>query len=141
MLYFDRVETHWPLRVQLTIGSRVPLHCTASGKLYLSSLPAVQRRRLIAQLDLKRNTENTFTDHDELLAEISKIRAQKIGVDNEEFMQGMIAVSVPIKDQRNRMYGGLALHAPVSRMSLKQARDFVPRLREASAELSAHDFE
>jgi len=141
MLYFDRVETHWPLRVQLNIGSRAPLHYTAGGKLYLSSLPAAQRQRLITQLELNRNTENTTTNPDELLEALSKIRAEKIGVDNEEFMLGMIAVSVPIQDHRGRMSAGLALHAPVSRMSLKQARSFVPRLREASAELSVNALE
>ncbi len=141
MLYFDRVETHWPLRVQLKIGSRVPLHCKASGKSYLSSLPAAQRRRLIEQLDLKRNSKNTFTNRDELLGELCRIRTEKIDVDNEEFMQGMIAVSVPVKDHRGRMYAGLALHAPVSRMPLGQARSFVPLLREASTELSTYSYE
>ena len=38
MVYLDRVETHWPLRIQLPVGTQVPFHCTASGKLYLSSL-------------------------------------------------------------------------------------------------------
>ena len=39
MAYSDRVETKAPLRLQFPIGMRVPLHCTASGKLYLSTLP------------------------------------------------------------------------------------------------------
>src|SRR3546814_5699701 len=32
VLYLDRVETHWPLRLQLSVGSHVPLHCTAMGR-------------------------------------------------------------------------------------------------------------
>lgn len=36
MVYAERVETKWPLRIQLPIGTHVPIHCTASGKLYLS---------------------------------------------------------------------------------------------------------
>ena len=38
MTYLDRVETKWPLRIQLPIGTQVPFHCTASGKMYLSTL-------------------------------------------------------------------------------------------------------
>jgi DNA-binding IclR family transcriptional regulator len=38
MTYLDRVETKWPLRIQLPVGTQVPFYCTASGKLYLSSL-------------------------------------------------------------------------------------------------------
>ena len=36
MLYIDRVEAQWPLRLSLDVGSHVPLHCTASGKLLLA---------------------------------------------------------------------------------------------------------
>lgn len=36
MVYVERIETDWPLRLQFAIGSRVPMHCTAAGKLYLS---------------------------------------------------------------------------------------------------------
>lgn len=39
MIYLDRVETHCPLRMQFMIGTKVPLHCTASGRLFLSQLP------------------------------------------------------------------------------------------------------
>ena len=38
MSYIDRVETDWPFRVQLPVGSHVPFHCTASGKVFLASL-------------------------------------------------------------------------------------------------------
>ncbi|MFT6639729.1 MAG: IclR family acetate operon transcriptional repressor [Flavobacteriaceae bacterium] len=31
MIYFDRAETHWPVRVNLKVGSRVPAYATAGG--------------------------------------------------------------------------------------------------------------
>jgi len=43
MIYFDRVQSNWPLQIYLPVGSRTPLWCTSSGKLYLSSLPREQR--------------------------------------------------------------------------------------------------
>ena len=33
MTYLDRAETEWPLRIQLPVGTQVPFHCTASGKM------------------------------------------------------------------------------------------------------------
>lgn len=48
VVYLDRVEADWPLRLNFQPGSRVPLHCTVSGKLFLSRLPAVRRRQAIA---------------------------------------------------------------------------------------------
>ena len=36
IVYLDRVEARWPLRLTLDVGSHVPLHCTSSGKLFLA---------------------------------------------------------------------------------------------------------
>jgi DNA-binding IclR family transcriptional regulator len=44
VIYLDRVEAAWPLRMNLSSGSRVPLHCTASGKLLLALQPKVRGR-------------------------------------------------------------------------------------------------
>ena len=44
MVYWDRVETEWPLRLQLPIGSRVPFHATASGKMYLAMMAPATRK-------------------------------------------------------------------------------------------------
>lgn len=137
MIYFDRVETHWPLRVQLQINDRVPLHCTASGKLFLSELTSIKRTRLLSKIDLKEYTPNTLTTSAALKPELKKIRQNGVGVDNEEFLQGMIAVSVPIRDQEGNLYAALAMHAPTARLSLEHALEHVPVMKEAAEELSA----
>ena len=48
VVYLDRVEADWPLRLHLPVGSAVPPHCSASGKLLLASLPAGEREALVA---------------------------------------------------------------------------------------------
>lgn len=135
MAYSDRVETEWPLRLQLPIGTRVPLHCTASGKLYLSSLSKQKRESMAATLGLSKETNNTIISPDQLLRELDLIRKEDAGTDNEEFVEGMIALSVPIKDSQGRFFSAVALHAPVVRMSLEKAQEYIPRLREAADEL------
>ena len=61
VLYLDRVETPAPLRFYLQPGSRVPVHCSASGKLFLAQMSPSQRRRLLEQIPLERYTERTIT--------------------------------------------------------------------------------
>lgn len=136
MLYVDRVETHWPLRLQFPIGSRVPLYCTASGKLYLGSLPRSQRRRLLSGLVFEAHTSNTITDRDSLELALDRIRDEEIGTDDEEFLDGMVAVAVPVKDGRGRLCATIATQAPVQRLSLRAARAHVPVLRRAAAAMS-----
>jgi DNA-binding IclR family transcriptional regulator len=136
MIYLDRVETRWPLRVQLPVGSLVPFHCTATGKLYLSSLPYDRRAKLVRALDLKRHAGNTITDPDALLVELEQIAESGVGRDNEEFVEGMVAAAVPIRDQDGRFVAGLAMHGPTQRLSMEDALDAAGLLHEAAQELS-----
>ncbi|MEO1161910.1 MAG: IclR family transcriptional regulator, partial [Pseudomonadota bacterium] len=96
MRYLDRVETEWPFRIQLPVGTNVPFHCTASGKTYLASLPPQRRTQFVEMLKLEAHTGNTHTSVSGLLAELDKVARQGHSVDNEEFMDGMVAVAVPI---------------------------------------------
>lgn len=135
IVYIDRVEAGWPLRLHLQPGSRVPIHCTSSGKLFLSQMPALQRRRLIFGTPLKRYTAKTITDPKRLEAELKRIRKTRISTDDEGFLSGLISVAIPVYDAHKRMIATVAVHAPSARMSLKTALGHVPLLRRAATEL------
>ena len=136
MAYSDRVETKAPLRLQFAIGMRVPLYCTASGKLYLSTLPKVRRKIVIGKLKLEAHAKNTITDPDKLLTEIDQIEKTQISIDNQELYDDIIAIAVPINDKHGRFYSSLAIQAPVSRISIDSRDQYVPLLLEAAQELS-----
>lgn len=136
MVYLDRVETEWPLRVQFSVGARVPFYCTAGGKLYLSTLSDKRLDSYLRNADLARMTPNTLTDPAALRDEIGRIRAQGHAVDNEEFLDGVIAFAMPLHDRHGRMPAIIAFQAPIQRMSLEQGHTHLPRLRRAAQELS-----
>jgi DNA-binding IclR family transcriptional regulator len=136
VVYVDRVESQWPLQMTLQPGSRVPLHCTASGKLFFSMLPARTRRRLLATLALDRRTARTFTDPVQLEAELARIREARVGTDDQEFLDGLVAASVPVMDRRGRPIAAVAVHGPVGRLSFERVLSLVPRLRQAADELA-----
>lgn len=140
VLYLDRVETRWPLRLALEPGSRVPLHCTSSGKLLLASLPKPARQQILKGLTLTANTPNTITNRTELERELQRIARRGFSTDNEEFLVGLIAIAVPIKDRRGKTFAAVACHAPIARLSLKEATALAPVLQAAAAKL-AHSFE
>jgi len=137
VLYIDRVEAQWPLRLSLDVGSHVPLHCTASGKLFLAMLPTAERDRLIAELPLQRMTRHTVVTAKALRAECESIAAQGHSWDREEFIAGLIAVAVPVHDTRGIVRAAIALHAPTARMTMAQAQRMLPALRAAAARMSA----
>ncbi len=135
MIYLDRVETHWPLRIQLPIGSQVPFHCTASGKMYLSSLRSDKLDRILSSSPLQERTERTMTDIEPLRTELVRTRAQGFATDDQEFMEGMAAIAVPIKDSSGRLLTTLSIHAPLQRLDVNALMDVLPQILEAAKKL------
>jgi len=136
MIYLERVETEWPLRIQLPPGTHVPFHCTASGKMYLSSLTPSHLDLYLKAADLRQHTPNTITDRAALRAEIGRIQHRGYSQDREEFMQNMVALAVPILDTHGRLMATLSFHAPTQRISADGVLDFLNALKTASAALS-----
>lgn len=137
VIYIDRVECDWPLRVQLKAGSRVPVYCTAIGKLLLANLDSESRKHLLSVCKLKRFTENTITQPDELEANLEEIRLLGYSINNQEDSVGLIAMAVPIRNVHDQIVAGLAVHAPEARLSIPATRRLLPRFQEAAAKIGS----
>ncbi|MCZ4354473.1 IclR family transcriptional regulator [Roseovarius aestuarii] len=136
MVYLERVESKWPLRLQLPVGTRVPLHCTASGKLYLSQLEERHLRSYASSAVLTKYSPTTLTQPEALMDEVRAIRERGYSTDHSEFMDGMIAVAVPIMDKDGRLVSALSFHAPSQRLPMDKAIEHVELLKSAAAKLS-----
>jgi DNA-binding IclR family transcriptional regulator len=134
--YVQRVECNWPLRTYLSAGSRVPLHCTATGKLFLALMPTARKAALLNEIEFSAYAPNTITDRKRLEQELARIRDDRLAVNNEEFMVGAIGLSVPLIGIDGEMIAGLALHAPVARLSVDDARKHASTLRRAAEKLA-----
>src|SRR4029450_3589800 len=137
VVYLDRVEAeHWPLRLHYTVGSRVPLHCSASRKLFLAPAPSPRRRRLLQSMELRRFTDSTITDSARLETELRQIRKEQVSFDREEYLVGVVCMAVPVIGKTGEMLAALAIQAPQARMNVQTARRHLPALRHAAAELA-----
>ena len=80
---------------------------------------------------------NTLTDLSALRDDLARVREEQLGTDSEEFLDGMVACAVPVRDADGELLACLFSHAPVIRCSMAQLLEFVPRLRAAASELEA----
>jgi len=136
VVYLDRVESAWPFGLRFERGSRVPLHCTSMGKLFLSLMPAKKCALLLRSMPLYRYTENTITDAARLEAELENIRSAEVSTDNQEFLAGVVCVAVPVRDTNKQSVAALAVSAPLARMTLQQGLQHVPLLQAAAEQLT-----
>lgn len=137
VVYLDRVEAKWPLGLRFEAGSHVPAHCTAIGKLLLSLLPRPERDLAIASMPLTRHTSRTLTDPERLGEALERIARTRIGTDEEEFIDGVVCVAVPVVARSGQLVGAIAVSAPQARLSLEAALRFVPGMLVAASRLGA----
>ena len=135
ILYLDRVETQEPLRFNLQSGSRVPIHCSASGKVLLANMPRAQRHKLLRYAPLKRLTANTITTLEELDEELKRVQSVGFAIDNEEFMSGLVCMAIAVPSAHGRSNQCVAVQAPAMRMTAEDAVALLPRLQSAAAAL------
>jgi len=135
LVYLERVETHWPLRIQLPVGTQVPFHCTAAGKMFLSSLTPGRLGRLLSVYPMTANTEKTITDPKVLQKEINQTRRRGYSLDNEEFMIGMVAIAVGVWVETERLLCTLSIHAPLVRLGTHQLEDHLPLIQDTARKL------
>lgn len=136
VIYVDRVETEAPLRFYLHPGSRVPVHCSATGKLFLANMTPSQRRRLLKNVELTQYTEKTISDFEALEAELEHIKRNGFATDNEEFLPGLFCVAVLVPATSGRSNLGIAIQAPIMRLKPDQALNFLPALQRAADALA-----
>lgn len=136
VVYLDRVEAIWPLAFRLDAGSRVPLHCSAIGKVLLASMPKSQVGKYLDALPLSARTANTICDRGRLAAELEAIGETGVAMDNEECFEGVIGIAIPIPFRQTLHMMGLALVAPSARQTAAGLRDFLPAMQEAAGNLA-----
>jgi DNA-binding IclR family transcriptional regulator len=138
VLYLDRVETAAPLRFYLQPGSRVPMHCSASGKVFLSQMTPAQRQRLLGAAPLEACTPRTVTDLHALEQELRRVKVEGCGFDDEEFLPGLTCAAVPVTpaDPKARASLCVALQGPTVRLNRDKLHALLPALHTAAQALS-----
>jgi DNA-binding IclR family transcriptional regulator len=137
VVYLDRVETPAPLRFYLHSGSVVPAHCSATGKLFLSQMTTGQRRRLLGQVELERFTPKTLSSFDAIEQEIAEVKRSGVAYDREEYLPGLLCVAVLVQSSNRPSNLGLAVQAPIMRMTPEKALNYIPLLQRAAKALQA----
>ncbi|KAF3998909.1 IclR family transcriptional regulator [Glaciimonas immobilis] len=141
VVYLDRMETVAPLRFYLQPGSRVPAHCSSTGKLFLAQMTPMQRRRLLAHMPMTKYTSNTQTDPVKLEQELEVVRRNGYAIDNEEFLPGLLCVAVLVPAAEGRSNLAVAIQAPIMRLTHEKALHFLPALQRAAKALAAIESE
>ncbi|WP_340098694.1 IclR family transcriptional regulator [Salinibaculum salinum] len=110
------------------IGKRLPIHATSAGKAIMAFLPDERVSEIIEQKGLESYTENTITDEETLRDELEQIREDHVAFAQQEYIQQLNSVSVPIIDVNDRVCGALGISGPAHRIKGEWFQEEVPDL-------------
>lgn len=119
VLYLDRLAGRASVPVVSRVGSRLPMHATAVGKVLLAAAPVDVQRQVFGNLN--RITPFTITQAGVLSQQLRRVVAEGYAQTTEEMSLGACSLAVPIRDARGSVVAALGLVVP----SLKRDR---PRL-------------
>lgn len=113
------------MRISARVGNGIPLLAGAIGKIFLSDLAPAELGKFLEENRLPRFTDNSILDIDKYVLEVEKARKQGYALDNEEYLPGVRAVAVPIR-QQGKIRAGLWIVGFCSQLDVKtldRARD------------------
>ena len=124
------------LRLLPLVGVVAPTHATASGKVWLASLPDRQVLQVMRRQGLARVTSRTITSRVRLLAELRRVRRTGYAITDGELAEEGRAIAAPIV-YGGRVVGAIAVSGPSFRLPLPQLQRLAPRVQRAARELQA----
>ncbi|GGL40169.1 IclR family transcriptional regulator [Nocardia jinanensis] len=115
-LVLHRLDSSQPVRAFVPVGTRSPLHATASGQAMLASLPPERARWLLSE-SLTTYTENTVVDIESLLNRLDEVRARGYAINRAEWRAEVGSISSPILSVDGTAVAALTISIPLNRMS------------------------
>ena len=132
----DFVEPPRAVRVVSFLGTALPPHCTAAGKVYLVFEPEGGLSQSLPER-LERYTEKTIIDRKALMQHLKEISDAGYAMEQGEFSPDVSSVAVPIRDYTRTLVGALAVVGPGHRLADETIRnDIAPAVTEAGSQLS-----
>jgi len=110
----DKAEGSGFLRAAPQVGSPVPVHATAVGKLWLAFAP----QAVALASELRAFTPSTLLGGPALQAEVALTRRRGFAESHGEWIEGLSVVAAPIfaSSRGRQLEGALALAAPTARL-------------------------
>ena len=114
-VYVLKIESKYTIRMFSRVGRRIPLYCTAIGKVLLAYSGPEERRAALDGVRLVAFTPNTIATRPALEAELKRIRSEGFARDAEEHEEGIKCLGAPIFDRDGMVAAALSASWPLFR--------------------------
>ncbi|MGD8400683.1 MAG: IclR family transcriptional regulator [Bacillota bacterium] len=136
VIYIEKVEPVNSIRMYSQIGRRIPVFCSAIGKVLLSGLAPEQLTEVLAGLCFKKFTEATLTDPAALAAAVQMVGRRGWAVDNEEHEPGIRCIAAPVYDYTAKMIAAISVSGDKRALSPERDSEIAAEVMETARAIS-----
>ncbi len=136
VLYVDKVEANTHLKLDRSIGSSDPVHCTSLGKVLLAFQEEPVREAVLAEIELFPSTPNTITDMENFRRELEKVRSGGYALDSQELTMDLNCIAIPVFAANNSVCSALSVSGPSDRFAPADALKVLPDLLATGREVT-----
>lgn len=137
VVYIDKVESHYPVRMYSRIGRPVAITVAAVAKLLLADLPEPERRAVAEALDYPRYTARSTPDAAAFLAELARVRDQGWACDLGGHEESINCVAAPLRGPDGRVCAAMSVSAPNVVISAEELLRLRPSILRTAAGITA----
>jgi IclR family transcriptional regulator, pca regulon regulatory protein len=123
VIYVSRFPSRNVISVDIVLGARLPVYCTAPGRVMLAHMDEAAARQLLARSRLAPRTPYTEVDPDRILTLAAEARRRGYAVSNQETFVGDISVAAPVRDHAGRVSAAVNVAVPHPRWSVAAAEE------------------
>ncbi|WP_209309602.1 IclR family transcriptional regulator [Haloarcula amylovorans] len=125
-VYVHRETGDHAVQTNTQLGKQMPIHATSGGKAILSEMTDKEVSEIIQQHGLPEITENTITDESVFFDELQQIRDNGVSYNDQEYIDGLRSVSVPVIKPNGQPLGAIGISGPLNRFKGEFYRQELP---------------
>ena len=138
MIFVSGYPGRRQISVQLPVGSRFPIYCTAAGRAFLSGSTTERVESIIGSSKIRSYTPNTILDRAEIIRLVDDARMAGFAFANGEFYRGDINIAAPVLGADGHAVAAVGVSVPVTRWTFENAcADIAPQVTEAAQTISS----
>lgn len=136
VLYIDKVESRYPVRMYSRIGRPVAITVAAVAKVLLADLPVAERREIAQRLTYPRYTPRSTAGPAALLAELARVREQGWAADFGGHEESINCVAAPVRGHDGRVAAALSVSAPSVLADQRAVLALLPQVRRTAQDIT-----
>jgi len=137
VLYLDKLDSNRMMRIVSEIGIRLPMHCSGLGKVLLAyKKEESEMIKILTQKGMRAMTANTIVSIPDFLKEAELIRTRGYAMDDQEIMDGLRCVAVPIFDANDQVNYAISISGFYGNLRGEHLNNIIAGLKDAAKNIS-----